>query len=486
MSAPNRRPSEQQLSRLPIIDGTAVADGVEEIAVVDPASGTRVTTVPDVGANGVDRAVRSARDAQQSWGALAPRDRAAYLLRLADAVEADTDNLTAIETLDVGKPISLVPHEVASAVDKIRFYAGAARHLSGLAANEYRPPLTSFVRREPVGVVAGITPWNYPLAMAVWKMGPALAAGNAMVLKPSPETPLSTLRLGEIAADVLPPGVLNVVTGGAEAGRALVEHEDVAMISLTGGTATGRSVMAAASGSLKRLALELGGNAAVLIFDDADLDKLRDAYFMAAFRNTGQDCHAASRVYAAPGIVDDVIEVITSVAAETKVGDPFDVQTRVGPLVSAAQHRRIGALVESALTVTRVQRVTHADVPGGNGYYFPLTVLSGVRHDDQICQEEIFGPVVTVSTFDSEAAAIELANGVSQGLAASIWTASIDRALRVSKSLKAGTIWVNTHGATVAEMPFGGVKDSGFGTDLSIYSVEGHTDLKHIAIHVDA
>lgn len=485
MASADRRPTEQQLTRVPTIDGVAVGDGDGEIAVLDPFTGSRVTTVPDVGPAGVDRAVRSALTAQEKWGDLAPRDRAGYLLRLADAVEADAVTLAGMEALDVGKPIGLVPAEIASAVDKIRFYAGAARQLSGLAANEYRPPLTSFIRREPVGVVAGITPWNYPLAMAVWKMGPALAAGNTMVLKPSPETPLSTLRLGEIAADILPPGVLNVVTGGAEAGRALVEHPDVAMVSLTGGTATGRSVMAAAAGSLKRLALELGGNAAVLVFDDADLDRLRDAYFMAAFRNTGQDCHAASRVYAAPGIVDDVVDVITSVAAATAVGDPFDDQTRVGPLVSAAQQQRIRALVDDALTSDHIQRTTPTAVPAGDGFFHPLTVLRDVRHDDRICQEEIFGPVVTVSTFESEEAAVTLANGVSQGLAASIWTASIDRALRVSKRLKAGSIWVNTHGATVAEMPFGGVKDSGFGTDLSIYSLEGHTDLKHIAIHVD-
>ena len=478
------RPASTSLTTMPVIDGELVSSWSSHIDVLDPSTGATVATVPDVGAEGVDRAVRSATRAMGSWGAMAPRDRSAHLLRLADAVAAHADDLVAIEALDVGKPVRLVPAEVASAVDKIRFYAGAARQLSGLAANEYRPPLTSFVRRDPVGVVAALTPWNYPLAMAVWKVGPALAAGNTVVLKPSPETPLSTLRFAEIAAQILPPGVLNVVTGGIQVGQALVTHEDVAMVSLTGGTATGKAVMSAAASSLKRLHLELGGNASVLIFNDADLDKLRDSYFMAAFRNTGQDCHAASRVYAAPEIVDDVVDIIRSVAETSPVGDPFDPGVLVGPLVSRDQHSRITRMVEDALSHPYIERVTHTDVPSTDGFYFPLTVLKNVRHDDVITQDEIFGPVVTVSAFSDEKDAIRRANGVSQGLAASIWTGGIDRALRISKQLKVGTVWINTHGETVAEMPFGGMKESGFGRDLSIYSMEQHTDLKHIAIHV--
>lgn len=477
------RPTSDSLILTPLVDGRLTDVGEDGMEVLDPATRQRVATVPDVGAGGVDRAVAAATRAQEAWGAASPRDRAAALLRLADAVEQNSEELSAIESLDVGKPVHMVPAEVASAVDKIRFFAGTARQLSGIAANEYRQPLTSFIRRDPVGVVASITPWNYPFAMAIWKIAPALAAGNAVVLKPSPETPLSTLKLGEIAADILPPGVLNIVTGGAAVGEALVTHPDVAMVGLTGGTATGRRVMAAAATSLKRVQLELGGNAAVLVFDDADLDRFADAYFMAAFRNTGQDCHAASRVYASPGIARDVTDVISSVARKTRVGDPFAEGTQVGPLVSQAQVDRVDSLVEGALATGHVEIAASEPVPG-DGFFYPLTVLTGVQHEDRITQEEIFGPVVTIASFSDEREAIARANGVGQGLAASVWTGSIDRAMRVSKALKAGTIWVNTHGATVAEMPFGGVKDSGFGTDLSVYSMEQYTDLKHVAIHV--
>jgi aminobutyraldehyde dehydrogenase len=476
------RPDVRSLPTRPIIGGAHFEDGASEIEVVDPANRGHLTEVPDVGREGVDRAVAAAKSAFPAWGKLEPRLRASYLLDLAGAIERNTDRISELESLDVGKPIAMVPAEVASAVDKVRFYAGAARQLSGLAANEYRAPLTSFIRREPVGVVGAITPWNYPFAMAIWKIGPALAAGNTVVLKPSPESPLSTLFLGELAAEVLPDGVLNVVTGGAETGLAMVEHPGVDMISLTGGTATGKAVMAAAASTVKRLQLELGGNAAVLVFDDADLDKLRDAYFMAAFRNTGQDCHAASRVYASPGIKDDVVRVISEVAASTPIGDPFDERTRVGPMVSQAQNERVSQLVDRALSAPHISRVTATSCPDG-GYYYPLTVLDGARHEDEISQSEIFGPVVTVSTFADEGEAIARANGVSQGLAASVWTGSIDRALRVSQDLQAGTIWVNTHGQTVAEMPFGGVKESGFGSDLSIYALEQHTTLKSINIH---
>lgn len=475
------RPTRESLELDPLIGGRPYRAATESFTTLDPASGVAIADVMDVGTRGVDEAVGAAQAAFGQWSGLEPRGRAAALLRLADVIEQHTDLISGIEALDAGKPLSMVPAEVASAVDKVRFYAGAARHLGGLAANEYRAPLTSFVRREPVGVVGAITPWNYPFAMAIWKIGPALAAGNTVVLKPSPETPLSTLLLGRLAAEALPPGVLNIATGGASTGMAMVDHPGIGMISLTGGTATGRSVMAAAAGTLKRLQLELGGNAAVVVFEDADLGRLRDAYFMAAFRNAGQDCHAASRVYAAPGIREQVTEVIAEVAARTKVGDPFEEGVRVGPLVSRGQRDRVSGLVDRALADGTVRRVTPSDAPGG-GFFYPLTVLEGVSHDDEISREEIFGPVVTVSTFNDEEDAIRRANGVSQGLAASIWTESIDRAMRVSRAIAAGTIWINTHGATVAEMPFGGVKDSGFGSDLSIYALEQHTTLKHISI----
>jgi acyl-CoA reductase-like NAD-dependent aldehyde dehydrogenase len=466
----------------PVVGDAAVASADAALPVVDPATGLSVAEVPDVGPAGVDRAVAAARGALPAWRDLEPRQRAARLLALADAIEADTDRLSALEALDVGKPLSMVPAEIASAVDKVRFYAGAARQLTGVAANEYRKPLTSFIRREAVGVVGAVTPWNYPFAMAIWKIAPALAAGNTVVLKPSPETPLSTIALGRIAAGILPEGVLNVVTGGVETGKAMVTHPGIDMIALTGGTATGRAVMTAAGASLKRLQLELGGNAAVLVFEDADLERLRESYFMAAFRNTGQDCHAASRVYAAPAIKDEVVRLIAEVAGSTVVGDPFASDTTVGPLVSSGQLERISALVDDALAGGRARRVT-PETRSGTGYFYAPTVLDGVAHDDAISQQEIFGPVVTVSTLEDEADAIARANGVSQGLAASVWTSSMDRALRVAHGLQVGTVWINAHGATVAEMPFGGVKDSGFGTDLSTIALEQFTVPKHIAMY---
>lgn len=477
------RPPLRSLPTRPTINGIPGDIGDEEFSVYDPGTEQEIARIPDVGVRGIDEAVSSARGAMDGWAHLAPRDRAAGLLRLADLIEEHSDELAVLESLDVGKPITLSPAEIASSADKLRFFAGAARQQSGLAANEYRPPLTSFTRREPVGVVGALTPWNYPLALAVWKLGPALAAGNTLVLKPSPDTPLSTLRLGELAAEVLPAGVVNVVTGGTPAGRRLVDHEDVAMISLTGGTETGKAIIRASANTVKRLHLELGGNASMLVFPDADLDKLREVYFMAAFRNTGQDCHAASRVYAHRDIVDDVIRVISDVAQSTPMGDQFDTRTLAGPLVSTAQHQRITSLVQEATSSADVV-VEAGGLDRAHGNYFPLTVLSGVKHEDRIAQEEIFGPVVTVSTFTDEDTAVAYANGVPQGLAASVWTENVDRIMRVSHRLNVGTVWVNTHGQTVAEMPFGGTKESGYGNDLSVYAMEQHSMLKHIAIHV--
>ncbi|NED97436.1 aldehyde dehydrogenase family protein [Phytoactinopolyspora alkaliphila] len=477
-------PKARGLPRLPVIAGSPTDIGDTGIVVRNPVTGEPLTEVPDVGDRGVDLAVAAATSAAESWADLPPRDRATSMLRFADALEDHADELSGLEALDVGKPLALAPAEIASAIDKVRFFAGSARVLHGIAAQEYRPPFTSFVRREPVGVVAALAPWNYPFALGVWKIAPALAAGNTVVLKPSPVTPLSTLRLAEIAAEVMPPGVLNVVTGGPSTGEALVRHPGVAMVSVTGGTATGKAVMRAASESVKRIHLELGGNAPVLVFDDADLDRLADAYFMAAFRNSGQDCHAASRVYAAPAIHDKVVETIAGVARSVVVGNGLDPATTMGPLVSADHRDRVAGLVERALGTGRVELVVGGAGDWERGYFYSPTVLRGTRHDDEIVQEEVFGPVVTVTPFSGEAEAVAMANGVAQGLAASVWTADLDRAMRVSRRLDVGTVWVNSHGATVAEMPFGGRKDSGFGADLSIHALEAHTNHKHVAIAV--
>jgi len=456
------------------------------LAVIDPATGTSLGEVADVGAAGVDQAVAQAKKAQGSWGHRTPRERSEILLELAARLERNLSRLAAIEAIDVGKPLTATPPEITSAIDKLRFFAGACRILSGAAAGEYRSPYTSYVRREPVGVVGALAPWNYPFALAMWKIAPALAAGNAVVLKPSPETPLSALLLDEIASGVLPEGVLTIVTGGPRTGERLVRHPDVPMISLTGGTATGKKVMAAAADSLKRLQLELGGNAPVLIFDDADLQALAAAIPMATFRNSGQDCHAASRIYVQDSIKDDLIATVSEVAARVKVGDNFNESTTMGPLVSDSQLNRVEGLVQETLRAGDAE-VAFSGSRGselGDGYYLTPMVLANAAQHSVIVQQEVFGPVISVTAFEQEEEVVGYANGVAQGLGASIWTSDIDRALRVSHRLKVGTVWVNGHGATIAEMPFGGVKDSGSGRDLSIYALEQYTELKHVAIRV--
>jgi acyl-CoA reductase-like NAD-dependent aldehyde dehydrogenase len=456
------------------------------MTVLDPNSGTPLAGVCDVGAAGVDEAVAAARGAQAAWAGLEPRARGAALFALADLVEREAERFARVEAADVGKPVGMTPPEIASAIDKIRFYAGASRLLSGSSAGSYRLPYMSYQRREPVGIVAALSPWNYPFALAIWKIIPALAAGNTVVLKPSPETPLSTLLLGHLAAQVLPPGVLNVIVGGPETGAALVRHRDVATVSLTGGTATGKAVMRTAADSLKRLVLELGGNAPVVLFDDADLERFREGYFMAMFRNTGQDCHAASRVYAPHGMVDRVAAVIADVIAhDARVGDNWDTDVTVGPLVSAAQQDRIAALVDRAVAEPGVERAVGGNRPDGAGFFYPPTLLLGVAQDAEIVQQETFGPVVTVTPFADERQAVEFANGTAFGLGGSVWSRSIDRAIRVAEALRVGTVWVNGHGATIAEMPFGGVKESGFGKDLGLAAMEQYTDVKHIAVAID-
>ena len=449
------------------------------VDVVDPVTGRPYCTAPVAGPEDVDRALRAAATAFETWRDTTPATRQLALLKIADAVEARADELVRVESVDTGKPLALTAaEELPMIVDQVRFFAGAARVLEGRSAGEYLAGHTSFVRREPVGVCAQVTPWNYPLLMAIWKVAPALAAGNTVVLKPADTTPASTLLLAEICAEFLPAGVFNVLCGDRDTGRALVEHEIPAMVSITGSVRAGTEVAGSAAAGVKRVHLELGGKAPVVVFADADLESAAETIAMAGYFNAGQDCTAATRVLVAAEVHDEFVAALTRRAEATRTGRPDDPDVDYGPLNNADQLAKVSGFVERLPGHTTVhcggKRV------GAEGYFYAPTVISGVRQDDEVSQHEIFGPVITVQRFDTEADALAAANGVPYALASSVWTTDHQRALRMAGKLDFGCVWLNTHIPLVAEMPHGGFKKSGYGKDLSLYGLEDYTRVKHV------